>query len=124
MIKVHELTFKGGPAFYYRLGLWEQPAGTPIVRQPATQAGEFVLVAARRPCPSRRQSPESRAEQRSVARAQRISLPCDIAGRFYPGGGRGCLRVRGQEGRGVWWIEVASERFGLPTDPAILVQQV
>ena len=24
----------------------------------------------------------------------------------------------------VWWIEVASERLGLPTDPAILVQQV
>ena len=37
-IKLHELTFKGGPAFYYRLGVWEQPAGTPVVRQPSTLA--------------------------------------------------------------------------------------
>jgi hypothetical protein len=38
VIKIHDLTFKGGPAYFYRLGLWEQPAGTPIVRQPATKA--------------------------------------------------------------------------------------
>jgi len=37
VIKIHELTFKGGPAFYYRLGLWEQPTGTLIVRQPSTK---------------------------------------------------------------------------------------
>ncbi len=37
VIKIHELTFKGGPAFYYRLGLWEQPVGMPIVRQPSTK---------------------------------------------------------------------------------------
>src|SRR5262249_28408471 len=37
VIKIHELTFKGGPAYYYRLGLWEQPAGTAIVRQPTTR---------------------------------------------------------------------------------------
>ena len=36
VIKIHELTFKGGPAFYYRLGLWEQAAGTTISRQPST----------------------------------------------------------------------------------------
>ena len=34
-IKVHDLTFNGGPAFYYRLGLWELPPGAPVVRQPA-----------------------------------------------------------------------------------------
>ena len=24
----------------------------------------------------------------------------------------------------VWWVEVASERYGLPTDPSIVVQHV
>ncbi len=38
VVKLHELTFKGGPAFFYRLGLWELPVGAPIVRQPSTQA--------------------------------------------------------------------------------------
>src|SRR5262245_20406719 len=38
VIKIHELTYKGGPAYYYRLGLWEQPAGTAIVRQASTKS--------------------------------------------------------------------------------------
>ena len=36
VIKVHELTFKGGPAYYYRLALQELPAGSPIARLPST----------------------------------------------------------------------------------------
>ena len=37
VIKVHDLTFKGGPAYFYRLGLWELPIGAPIVRLPTTK---------------------------------------------------------------------------------------
>ena len=54
---------------------------------------------------------------------QRVSLPCDIAGSFFPAADVDVFEFEGKKGE-VWWIEVASERFRLPTDPAILVQQV
>jgi len=121
MIKIHELTFKGGPAFYYRLGLWERPAGTPIVRQPATK-----------PVNSFSWPPLGLSQQAQLAEvepnnngecAQRVSLPCDISGRFYPAADVDVFEFGAKKGE-EWWIEVASERLGLPTDPAILVQQV
>src|SRR5262249_42603513 len=37
VIKVHELTFKGGPAYYYRLALYELPAEAQIARLPSTK---------------------------------------------------------------------------------------
>lgn len=121
VIKVHELTYKGGPAFYYRLGLWEQPAGTPIVRQPSTK-----------PVNSFSWPPQGLPQQAALAEvepnndgghAQRITLPCDIAGRFYPAADVDVFEFSAKKGE-EWWIEVASERLGLRTDPAILVQQV
>lgn len=121
VIKVHELTFKGGPAYYYRLGLWEQPAGTPIVRQPATKAVNSFCW-----------PPTGLGEQAELAesepnndgpRAQRIMLPCDLAGSFFPAADVDVFEFEALQGD-EWWIEVASERLGLPTDPAILVQHV
>jgi hypothetical protein len=121
VIKVHELTFKGGPAFYYRLGLWEQPAGTPIVRQPSTQrVNSFSWP----PLGLPQQAQQTEVEPNNAgAKAQRISLPCDIAGRFYPAADVDFYEFEATKGE-EWWIEVASERLGLPTDPAILVQQL
>lgn len=121
VIKIHELTFKGGPAFYYRLGLWEQPAGTPIVRQPSTK-----------PVNSYSWPPTGLPAQAALAevepnndggQAQRISLPCDISGRFYPAADVDVFEFNARKGE-EWWIEVASERLGLSTDPSILVQHV
>ena len=82
VIKIHELTFKGGPAFYYRLGLWELPAGTPIVRQPSTKpVNSFSWPPTGLPA----QAASAEVEPNNDGtHAQRISLPCDIAGRFYP----------------------------------------
>jgi hypothetical protein len=57
------------------------------------------------------------------AHTQRISLPCDISGRFYPAADVDVFEFEAKKGE-EWWIEVASERLGLPTDPAILVQRV
>lgn len=121
VIKVHELTFKGGPAFYYRLGLWEQPAGTPIVRQPSTKP---VHSFSWPPTGLAEQAAQTEVEPNNdAATAQRIQLPCDIAGRFYPAADVDMFEFEARKGE-EWWIEVASERLGLPTDPAILVQQV
>ena len=121
VIKVHELTFKGGPAYYYRLGLSELPVGAPIVRLPAT-----------RPVNSFSWPPQGLKEQAELAevepnndrtKAQKISIPCDIAGSFFPAADVDVFEFEAKKGE-VWWVEVASERFGLPTDPSLLVQHV
>jgi hypothetical protein len=121
VIKIHELTFKGGPAFYYRLGLWEQPPGTPIVRQATIKpVNSFSWPPPGLPP----QAPQVEVEPNNDgAHAQRISLPCDISGRFYPAADVDVFEFEAKKGE-EWWIEVASERLGLPTDPAILVQHV
>ncbi len=121
VIKVHELTFKGGQAYYYRLGLSELPVGAPIVRQSSTK-----------PVNSFSWPPQGLKEQAELAevepnndrtKAQKISLPCDIAGSFFPAADVDVFEFEAKKGD-VWWVEVASERFGLPTDPSILVQHV
>ena len=121
VIKVHELTFKGGQAYYYRLSVTELPVGAPIVRMPSTK-----------PVNSFSWPPQGLKEQADLAeaepnndrtKAQKISLPCDIAGSFFPAADVDVFEFEAKRGD-VWWVEVASERFGLPTDPSILVQHV
>ncbi|MBA4190341.1 MAG: serine protease [Planctomycetaceae bacterium] len=121
VIKIHELTYKGGPAFYYRLGLWEQPAGTPIVRQSTTKpVNSFSWP----PLGLPENAPQVEVEpNNNGTNAQRIKLPCDVAGRFYPAADVDVYEFEAKKGE-EWWIEVASERLGLPTDPSILIQKV
>lgn len=131
VIKVHELTFKGGAAYYYRLGLWELPAGAPIVRFPSTKpVNSFSWPPAEVARLS--ESGARLGESSYVAeiepnndrtKAQKISLPCEIAGSFFPAADVDVFEFEAKKGD-VWWVEVASERFGLPTDPSILVQHV
>jgi len=119
VVKVHELTFKGGREFFYRLGLWEQPADQPIVRQAGTRSVNSFSW-----------PPTGLPEQAALAEAetpdappQKITLPCDISGRFFPAADVDVFEFEAKKGE-EWWIEVASERFGRPTDPSILVQHV
>ena len=81
VIKIHELTFKGGPEFYYRLGLWEQPAGTPVVRQASTRnVNSFSWP----PLGLSDQAKLAETEPNGDStHSQRITLPCDLSGRFY-----------------------------------------
>ncbi len=121
VIKLHELTFKGGPAFYYRLGLWEQPAGTPIIRQASTKP---VNSYSWPPTGLSAQAKLTEVEPNNDgAHAQRIALPCDISGRFFPAADVDVFEFEAKKGD-QWWIEVVSERFDLPTDPSLLVQHV
>lgn len=121
VIKIHDLTFKGGPACYYRLGLWEQSPGTVIVRQPSTK---MVNSYSWPPVGLPTQAQQSEIEPNNDGtHAQKITLPCDIAGRFYPAADVDVFEFTAKKGE-EWWIEVASERLGLHTDPALLVQQV
>jgi hypothetical protein len=55
--------------------------------------------------------------------AQVISLPCDLSGRFATAADVDMFRFDANKGE-VWWVEVASERLGRPTDPSLIVQRV
>lgn len=121
IVKLHELTFKGGTEYYYRLGVWEQPAGTPIVRQPSTRGVSSFSW-----------PPTGLPGQAAVAEAdtadgkappQQVTLPLDVAGRFFPAADVDVYEFAAKKGE-EWWIEVASERLGRPTDPSVIVQQV
>ncbi|HKI20982.1 MAG TPA: hypothetical protein VKA15_24025, partial [Isosphaeraceae bacterium] len=120
-VKVHDLTFQGGPAHFYRLALLEEPGTGPAPRQPSTttvstfswvpdEASKLPRVAETEP-------------NNQHAQAQKITPPCEIEGRFYPAADVDTFEFTAKKGD-VWWVEVASERLGLPTDPFVVVQRV
>ena len=57
-----------------------------------------------------------------AAEAQKIAVPCEIAGQFFPAGDVDAFTFDGKKGD-VFWIEVVSQRVGLPTNPFLLVQR-
>lgn len=120
-VKVHSLTFKGGPEHFYRLALQDVAANAPVPRQAATRdvsafswnpAADFGIAKTAEIEPNN-----------DHAKAQKITLPCDISGSFFPAADVDTFEFNAKKGE-LWWIEVASERLGLPTDPFVLVQRV
>lgn len=121
VIKVHELTFKGGATCYYRLAVREVAPGAPVARQASTRP---VNAFSWPPQGLPEQAAGTEAEPNNdVAKPQAITLPCDLAGAFFPAADVDVFEFEAKKGD-EWWVEVGSERFGLPTDPAILVQRV
>lgn len=57
------------------------------------------------------------------AKAQAVTAPCEFVGQFYPQTDREWVTFQAKAGESLW-IEVISQRLGLPTDPFLLVQQV
>jgi hypothetical protein len=121
VIKVHELTYKGGANYFYRLVLSEISPDEVVPRHPTARTvssfswrSEFeqdVSVS------------KEREPNNSFSTAQRISLPCQIEGRFFPAADVDTFEFTAKQGE-EWWVEVVSERLGLPTDPFVLVQHV
>lgn len=121
VIKVHELTFQGGANYFYRLALQEVAADAPIVRLPSTRA---VSSFSWPPTNLAQVASSTETEPNNQhAQAQKITLPCDIAGSFFPAADVDTFEFTAKKGE-VWWAEVASERLGRPTDPSMIVQQV
>jgi len=59
----------------------------------------------------------------SPTEAPTLQLPCEYVGQFYPRGDRDWVSFQAKKGD-VYWIEVFSQRLGLPTDPRLHIQQV
>lgn len=121
IIKVHDLTFSGGPYYFYRLALQSAQPEQTIPRLPGTESvssfswppsnliTEPILAEA---------EPNNGHDQ-----PQKITLPCNISGSFFPAADVDTFEFMAKKGD-VWWVEVASERLGLPTDPSIVVQHI
>ena len=120
LIKVHELTFKGGPAYFYRLHFQELVADAVLPRFASTRS---VSAFSWPPTGLPAKAVNVELEPNGVSAPQQIALPCDLSGSFYPAADVDAFEFSARKGE-VWWVEIASERLGRPTDPAILVQHV
>ena len=55
--------------------------------------------------------------------AQKVSLPCEIQGQFFPQADQDWIVFEAKKGAS-YWIEVFSHRLGLPTDPVVVLQRL
>lgn len=63
------------------------------------------------------------ADNESPAKAQVLTLPCEVVGQFFPKRDMDWYTFEAKA-NDVFTIEVYSHRLGLPTDPGLLVQRV
>ena len=121
VVKVNDLTYQGGERHFYRLALQEVQGNAPASRQPGTQMVSAMSW------PPAGLSPNAAASEKEpnnkASEAQKVTLPLDISGSFYPAADVDTYEFTAKKGE-VWWVEVASERLGLNTDAFVLVQQV
>jgi hypothetical protein len=121
LVKVNDLTFQGGNRHFYRLAIQPVPAGQPAPRQPQTQS---VSAMSWPPTGLASTAPAAETEPNNQpVEAQKITLPCDVSGSFFPAADVDTFEFTAKKGE-IWWVEVASERLGLNTDPFVLIQQV
>jgi hypothetical protein len=117
VLKIHDLTFKGGADFFYRLTIHELSQSDPLPLPVSTKNVNAFSW------PPLGIADKATLNERETNEPQSIDLPCDILGSFYPAADVDTFQFTAKKGD-IWWIEVGSERLGLPTDPAILVQHV
>lgn len=115
LIKVNDLTYQGGERHFYRLALQKGPA-SPLPQTQQVSAMSWPPEGLAAKAASTEVEPNNKD-------AQQITLPCDIAGSFFPAADVDTYEFAAKKGE-TWWVEVASERLGLNTDPFVLVQQV
>ncbi|WP_145176879.1 serine protease [Gimesia aquarii] len=121
VIKVHGLTYDGGPYYFYRIAVRSAAEKEIVPRLPSIQTvSAFSWPPAGLTDELIRPEVEPNNQH---AQAQKITLPCDITGSFFPAADVDTFEFTAKKGD-VWWVEVASERLGRPTDPSIVVQHV
>lgn len=121
VIKVHGLTYDGGPYYFYRLAVKDVAQDAIVSRLPSIQS---VSAASWPPVGLKSEALRAEVEPNNEhAQAEKITFPCDLTGSFYPAADVDTFEFTAKKGE-VWWVEVASERLGRPTDPSIVVQHV
>ena len=120
LVKLHDLSFQGGPECFYRLLAHELPAGAPLPERQA--AAPPVLAFSWPPVGLPAKPAVEEIEGADPKAAQQVTLPLDLGGRFFPAADVDSFEFEATAGE-VWWIEVASERIGAPTNPAVVVQR-
>ncbi|MGY8766834.1 MAG: PPC domain-containing protein, partial [Pirellulales bacterium] len=121
VIKVHDLTYNGGNYYFYRLAITETAKGQSFQRLPSTHSvSSFSWPPVGMSDHPQINEVEPNSKQ---LEAQEITLPCEIAGSFFPAADVDVFEFTAKKGE-TWWVEVASERLGLPTDPSIVVQKI
>ena len=120
LIKVHSLTYEGGAEHFYRLALLDNPEALPKLSP--LRVGAFSWMPDD-PIAQQKPTTEEAEPNNQGAEAQKITPPCSIAGKFFPAADADVFEFDAKKGD-MWWIEVASHRLGLPTDPFIVVQRV
>ena len=121
LIKVHDLTYKGGQEHFFRLAINRLAADAVVQRLPrirSVQSFSWPPVGLVHAATANEQEPNGPKQT-----PQTIALPCDIAGSFYPAADVDVFQFEAKQDE-TWWIEVASERLGHPTDPSLVVQRV
>jgi hypothetical protein len=119
-IKLHDLSFQGGSEYFYRLLAHDLPVGAPLPER--QRAVDPVLAFSWPPTGLAENAASEEIEGAAPAAAQHVTLPLDLAGRFFPAADVDTFAFDATAGD-VWWIEVASERLGAPTNPAVVVQR-
>ncbi|MFT5467157.1 MAG: hypothetical protein ACI8UO_002261 [Verrucomicrobiales bacterium] len=121
VIKVNDLTYQGSARHFYRLALQGVSGDGPVRPQPATLS---VSSMSWPPAGISATAPAMEAEPNNAAsEAEKVQLPLDVEGSFFPASDVDTFEFSAKKGE-VWWVEVGSERMGLPTDPFVLVQSV
>lgn len=123
VIKVHSLTYEGSAEHFYRLSLLDSTTSEPRAEPAkATVVSAFSWM---QDSPLAKQKPTGveREPNNQQSQAQKLALPCDISGSFFPAADVDTFEFDGKKGD-EWWIEVVSQRLGLSTDPFVVVQRV
>ncbi|MFP6901247.1 MAG: hypothetical protein VCA36_09910, partial [Opitutales bacterium] len=66
---------------------------------------------------------EAEGDNYLPGRAQKVSVPCEFVGKFFPGSDKDRLRFSAKQGE-VYQIEVFSERMGRPSHVFLLLEQL
>ena len=121
VVKVHDLTFNGSAYHFYRLAIQSALPDEVVPRLASTNT---VSSFSWPPVGLTNETITAEVEPNSKhSESQEIEFPCDITGSFFPAADVDIFEFEAKKGD-VWWVEVVSERFGLSTDPSIVVQRI
>ena len=125
LLSIHDVTFRGGPEYFYRLSAVTAPDAQPIGKvsspwplppaaafvDPLPAGGQAALVPTNEP-------PHDRPDI-----AKKIVVPSDITGQFSGTHTRDWYTFDAPAGA-VYWIEITCHRLGQPAAPMLLLQRI